>query len=554
MKAQLIQSFYIFITAMFAALIMMPFLMRWALDKGIVDVPGGRKKHSTSTPRLGGIAIGMAFLFTILVFVDMTREIRGILAGVMILFFTGLVDDLVGIPVHRKFIGELIGATVTIFVGNLTISNLGNLFGSGDIILPIWLGIPLTVVALVGMVNALNLIDGLDGLAGGVSVIALAAFSLLGLDYGNLQVMIVGVGLLGALLGFLNYNFYPARIFMGDTGSLVVGFVLACIAIQLTQHPGSHISPMTPVIILGIPIFDTLRVMVRRVMQGQSPFVADRTHIHHKLLSLGLEHRFTVITIYGISLFWAFIGVLCRSCEDCMLLPAYVSVSVLFFLGIRILRRNHTRFAFFAHASNQGLRETALYNRVSQAIVITTPLILVAILFFFSSAIFVSIHHQMSPVGFTAALIAAIVGMAVLTNDLINPCMQSLLHGMGMLAAFVIRMNPQDKFFGTVCVGEFSDTILVGLALLVALRLLFRHKGDFCLTNIDYLFLGICIFLSIVSPLLKEVGPISGTLCRGVVVFMGLKSLEIREKIISWSVVSTVMMLLLILINGIWKK
>lgn len=330
-------------TALFAALIIVPFLLRWALDTGKVDIPDGRKVHSEAVPRIGGIAIYTAFLFSLVIYVNIPSDIRGIIAGSLLLFVTGLVDDLYGMSPRSKFLGQISGCLVTIAVGHLYVHQLGDLFGLGPIVLPLWFAIPFTVFAVVGVVNAINLIDGLDGLAGGVSVIALAAFFYLGYSAGNPQVMVLCAGLLGALLGFLKYNLYPARVFMGDVGSLVVGFILAFVAISLTQTPGSPVKPVAPLLILGLPIIDTVWVFVRRLIKGQSPFAPDLTHIHHQLLGLGLNHHFTVIAIYGISLFWAAFSVLFHDGPEPLLLVCYVMLSCALYLGLRHVTRNRER-------------------------------------------------------------------------------------------------------------------------------------------------------------------------------------------------------------------
>ena len=231
----LLTCFYSFMTALFAALIMVPFLRQWALDKDTVDHPDARKIHDMPMPRLGGIAIFLAFLFSAIIYLPIDEKIRGVLAGTLIIFATGVVDDLNGLTSRRKFAGQVAACLTTILVGKLYLTDLGNLFGFGPVVMPLWLGVLFTVFAVVGVINAINLIDGLDGLAGGVSSIALTAFFLIGWLENDPVTMILSAALVGGVFGFLKYNFYPARIFMGDTGSMVVGYVLAFIAVTSTQ-------------------------------------------------------------------------------------------------------------------------------------------------------------------------------------------------------------------------------------------------------------------------------------------------------------------------------
>ena len=382
------QNLFLFLTALLTALIMVPFLRKWALSTGTVDIPDERKVHRTAVPRVGGIAIFMSFLFSLLVYSALATPIRGLLAGALIVFFTGFVDDLYGITPRRKFLGEIGGCLVTIVVGQLYITNLGNLFGFGVITLPPWLAIPFTVFAVVGVINALNLIDGLDGLAGGVSVIAAGAFFVLGWHAGNTTAMVVTAALLGAILGFLKYNYYPARIFMGDTGSLVVGFLLGFLAVILTQGGQGNLNPVLPVVILGVPIIDTVWVMSSRLLKRQSPFSPDMTHVHHKFLNLGLEHRFSVIVIYGISLFWSILALLLHPVPEYLLFYGYLAGSLLFYLALRFIIRHPGHFPWLRKDSDLGLRHTELYLRLMRATDRLVPVLMALYLFYLGSGLF----------------------------------------------------------------------------------------------------------------------------------------------------------------------
>jgi UDP-GlcNAc:undecaprenyl-phosphate GlcNAc-1-phosphate transferase len=327
----------VFVTASAASLLMVPLLSRWCVRHGILGRSDERGVPERSIPRLGGIGICLSLLVTLLLYVDLQRELRGILAGVVIIFITGLLDDVRGVSSLGKFFGEACAVLTTMVVGNLYIQTLGDLFGMGELVLPHWLAIPFTLVAVVGVVNAFNLIDGLDGLAGGLAVIALAAFGLLALSAANRSVLVIAMALLGAVLGFLRYNVFPARIFMGDAGSLTIGFVISFLAISLTQGEGILIQPVVPLLIIGLPVADTLRVMVGRLRRGQSPFAADRTHIHHRFLALGISHRTTVFLLYGISLVWAAAAVMFRDSQAELLLGSFAAASVLSYVALHWL-------------------------------------------------------------------------------------------------------------------------------------------------------------------------------------------------------------------------
>ncbi len=331
-------------------------------------MPDARKVHETPMPRLGGIAIFLSFLLSVIVYVPVTSVVRGFLAGGLIIFITGLVDDLTDLSAKRKFAGQVAACLTTIALGDLWLVNLGDLFGFGTIILPAWLGIPFTLFAVVGVINAINLIDGLDGLAGGFSVMALTAFFVLSLLANDNQGALLVAALAGSLLGFLKYNFYPARIFMGDAGSLTVGFLLGFMAVYMTQRPHFQFSPMVPVLILALPLLDTVWVMTRRFVQRASPFVADRSHVHHKFLDLGFEHRFTVIIIYSLSLFWSCSALLMRTQPEYFLLLFLVGTASIFYFGLRHVLNNPEQFPFCARDAKSGIRSSVTYLRVAELV------------------------------------------------------------------------------------------------------------------------------------------------------------------------------------------
>jgi len=372
---------YIFLTSLITALIMVPYLHGWAVEQGKVDHPSERKLHSEAKPRLGGIAIFLSLFMTTLLFLEMSRPVRGILAGLSLIFFTGLLDDLQGLTPKAKLVGQMVASLVTIFVGQFYLTNLGDLFGFGPIVLPIWLAVPFTVFAVVGVINAINLIDGLDGLAGGVAVIALFSFYIIADMEGNWVVMAICAATLGSLLGFLKYNFYPAQIFMGDTGSLTVGYLLAFISISLTQNPGAHTSPAVPLLILGLPIIDTVWVMIHRICKRQSPFAADLTHLHHKFLNLGFKHRFTVLLIYGLSFSWAVFAVTFRNLPEYILLAVYLAVSMsMYFVLLHAVRHKERYEILLRHDSSLGFRNSRTYRHLAAWLARAVPFLLIPIL------------------------------------------------------------------------------------------------------------------------------------------------------------------------------
>jgi UDP-GlcNAc:undecaprenyl-phosphate GlcNAc-1-phosphate transferase len=525
-----IQLIYIFMIALFASLIMVPFLYRWGMEQKMVDLPDERKFHHNAVPRLGGISICMAFLFSLLVFVDLTREMSGILAGMLIIFVTGMVDDLYGLSPLRKFFGEVCAVLTTMVVSHIYVRTLGDLFGYGEIILPLWLALPFTLVAIIGVVNAFNLIDGLDGLAGGVSVITLAAFGMLAYHMGNSEVLILSVALLGAVLGFLKYNFFPARIFMGDAGSLVVGFIVSFLALGLTQGDGSSIQPLLPLLVIGLPVADTVWLMVRRIKDGHSPFVADRTHVHHKFLALGFEHRYTVILIYGISLFWAAIAVFFHNEPESHLLALYLLLSILFYLALRFLQHRRHLLSFLGKDSTAGIRESVTYRRVADRVAGTMPLLQGFGLIYLFLAAMAGIPNGSILRNLTLVCLVVSGGLLFLTRDSGNRFLLSTYYGAAMVITYVVAHFGGQEFPPGLALRQWGDLLLLGMVFLTVLRFTFRRPGEFYLTSLDYLLLGLTVFLAVVAPQMTGVINLTGVLVRGIILFIAFKVMAEQGK------------------------
>jgi UDP-GlcNAc:undecaprenyl-phosphate GlcNAc-1-phosphate transferase len=541
-----LQNIYVFVTALLAALAMIPFLRRWALEKGEVDLPDARKVHKKAIPRLGGIAIFWAELFAILVHVNPDPQVRGILAGAMVVFLTGLVDDLNGLSARYKFLGQVGGCLVTIAVGKLYISDLGNLLGFGAIHLSFWLAVPFTVFAVVGVINALNLIDGLDGLAGGVSVVALAAFFVLALGEGNHSVMVLCAAGLGAILGFLKYNFFPARIFMGDTGSLTVGFLLGFLAIELTQHPGAGIQPMIPVLILGLPILDTLWVMLRRIIAKTSPFDPDRTHLHHKFLNLGLQHRFTVTIIYGLSVFWAVFSVVFHRVPEYVLLVIYLGAFLGLYLGLRHVLMHPGRYPVLSYDSAQGFRKSSTYLRLADFAARGVPGLLILTCIYLATAIWSAGKAGTDYSQANGILGMTVAGIFYFTRDARNHFLLAMTYVAGLLITFSIESADFHSQILGLSIDRFSDLLFCLMGVLVVFKVAFRKEGDFFISTADILFFGLSIlFTAALSEMDLASGPM--TLAKGIVLYLAIKTLVAESRSMAQLAVCSVLTTLLLM-------
>ncbi|MBO8159730.1 MraY family glycosyltransferase [Thermosyntropha sp.] len=300
--------YIMFIIATFViAFTVVPLSIKLAFAVGAVDRPDPRKVHAHTMPRLGGVGIFTAFMLGILFMQDLPFAFRGIIYGGIIIFLVGILDDMYQLSAWIKLIGQIAAAAMAVYCG-ITVDFVTNPF-DGLLNLGV-LSVPVTLLWIIGITNAINLIDGLDGLAGGVSLIAALSLGIIALLKGNMPVFYVSLLLVAAISGFLPYNFHPARTFMGDGGSNFLGFVLACLAVMGTAKGATAISLFLPIVILGIPIFDTCFAIIRRVNKGTPIFKPDKEHLHHRLMALGLSHRKCVLVIYGISGVFASVAVL----------------------------------------------------------------------------------------------------------------------------------------------------------------------------------------------------------------------------------------------------
>lgn len=284
--------------------ILVPIIKKMALFIGAVDVPNKRKVHHNLIPRLGGLAIFFTFLLGYMLFSRQSIEMISILIGSFIVIITGVIDDIRPLPPRYKFSGQLIAALVVVFYGNILLNDI-SVFGLYIRFTPI-ISHVITVLFILGCINAINLIDGLDGLAAGISSIYFLTIGIIAMIMGQTTGLDVSLTfiMLGSTLGFLVHNFYPAKIFMGDSGSMFLGFIISVIALLGFKNV-TLTSLIVPLLILAIPILDTLFAIIRRAIHGKKISEPDREHMHHQLLKYRFSHRNTVLIIYGIDILFA---------------------------------------------------------------------------------------------------------------------------------------------------------------------------------------------------------------------------------------------------------
>ena len=281
-----------------------PPVKNFAHKVGAIDVPkDARRMHKKPIPRLGGLAIYGGFLCSILIFGQLDETMLCVLLGAAIIVALGIFDDVLALGAKLKFVVQIVAAAIPVCIGDLQIglfTNLNPLSDTPFVHLGI-LAVPATIIWIVGITNAVNLIDGLDGLAVGVSSIAAITMLAVALLTGNMPIAITMAALAGACIGFMPYNLNPAKIFMGDTGSTFLGYMLATVSIMGLFKFYAVISFAVPFLILGLPIFDTANAIIRRVAAGRSPMSPDRGHVHHKLIDMGFNQKQAVAILYAIS-------------------------------------------------------------------------------------------------------------------------------------------------------------------------------------------------------------------------------------------------------------
>ena len=286
-----------FLTAGLISFALTPLAKKFAIKIGAIDVPkDDRRMHTKPIPRLGGIAVFIGFLITAMIFVDINRPLQGILIGALIIVLLGIIDDVIPLHAVLKLMVQIIAALIVIWHGTrIDVLSNPNIWSDVQYIhlSAIW-SYPITLIWIVIITNSVNLIDGLDGLSVGVSSIASITLLLIAIIVSELNIVLIMAALAGACIGFLPYNLNPAKIFLGDTGSTFLGFILACISIHGLFKFYAIISFAVPFLVLGLPIFDTLFAVFRRISHGKSPMSADRGHVHHRLMDMGFNQKQSV--------------------------------------------------------------------------------------------------------------------------------------------------------------------------------------------------------------------------------------------------------------------
>jgi UDP-GlcNAc:undecaprenyl-phosphate/decaprenyl-phosphate GlcNAc-1-phosphate transferase len=338
------------ITSFVISFLIVPVIIKYSLQRNLLDIPGRRKIHKKVTPSMGGIAIFCGFFISTLIWIEFKdwTYIKFILVALFVIFFIGVRDDLVPLRAIVKLIGQLMAACLLIFLSDLRLRSLYGLFGIHE--LPMIVSYLLTIFIIIAITNSFNLIDGLDGLAGTIAIIALVCFGSWFYLVGDQIFAIFSFTMLGGIFAFLIFNWEPSELFMGDTGALVIGMTLAILAIRFIDgnyklemdYPFKfHAAIATAACFIMIPLVDTTRIIILRLWKRQSPFKPDKSHIHHAIMRLGKSHSQTTIILGATQISFVILAVFFRQSSEAVVLSGIILLSIVLsvFLDRLILKR-----------------------------------------------------------------------------------------------------------------------------------------------------------------------------------------------------------------------
>jgi UDP-GlcNAc:undecaprenyl-phosphate GlcNAc-1-phosphate transferase len=484
-----VQLFLAFVVALSTTAALIPLLARWAPAIGLTDRPGPRKVHAAPVPRVGGLAMTAGLLAPLLLTVPLTPAVRGLLLGLGVLLLFGLWDDRFTLGYRMKFAGQIIAVGLCMIVGGIHVGPLT--FGAVET-LPAPVGTLITFVFLIGITNAVNLADGLDGLAGGMVLLCLCAIALFATMSGHTAVTAIALIEAGAVLGFLRFNTHPARIFMGDSGSQMLGFSVGALALLATQGETSPLSAALPLLLLGLPIVDTLTVMLTRIRAGRSPFSADSNHLHHRLLALGFAHREAVLLIYLMQVALVLCAYFMRFESDLSVVLAFCAFATLLLALLRQASTSRWRLGQVSAASGirsyiNGVLPGARISAVALG-VMTTCLAL------YATAVLASSRH----IGIDLGLMcfAMLVVLLLLSPWRAGASLRWFERAAAYVSVVLLVYLDQTMPNKPLLLTELSWTAIgiTGVAALV--RFWLSQRGRFELTTLDL----IVIFIALVLP------------------------------------------------------
>jgi len=527
---------------------LIPLMARFASRLGLIDQPNDRKVHVVPIPRVGGVGIVIGALIAIYFLLPFDALTQGYLLGAIVLFVFGLWDDISEIGHYPKFLGQLIAALCVVLYGELYVVSVPFVPG-GEI--PATLGIPFSVVALIGMINAINHSDGLDGLAGGESMFSIGAIALLSFLAGDVMALTIALSVMGGILGFLRYNTHPARVFMGDSGSQFLGYTVGFLAILLTQRTELELSPAVVLLLLGLPIIDILVVASKRVRSKLNLFEATRNHIHHRLLDLGFVHQESVIIIYSMQMVFVTSGVLLRYESNELITIVYVALCAGIFLALNLAERSGWHLSGRHRGADQD--KVMAHDILRKTLVIIPRRFLSIGIPVYLVGTALTIEHVPSDFAKLALLISGLMVLELFFGSGPHSVMRRAL--IYVTAAFVVYLGISYRFEWAIFIEPVNTTFYALTAIAFAAAVKFsprRRKAEFSTTATDYL-----VVLCLMAVLVASKGDLWGNLgitfvVQMVVLFYGCELL-ITEKRTRWGGLSAAALVasLILAVRGI---
>jgi UDP-GlcNAc:undecaprenyl-phosphate GlcNAc-1-phosphate transferase len=522
--------FSTFLISTFITVSLIPIMIKLADKYQMVDFPNTRKIHTIPVPRIGGLAMALGASVPVILWTTSDDFFRAYLAGAGVLVLFGLVDDMKGLGHKAKFVGQIVAALVAVFYGGVRIDSLGMLW-PGGVQLPEWFALALSIVAVVGVTNAINLADGLDGLAGGISLLSFCVIGYLAWLVGNNDVVLLSLSLAGAIFGFLRFNTYPASLFMGDTGSQLLGFSAVVFAIKITQGD-SPLSPVLPLIILGFPVLDTLTVMWERLREGRPPFSADKNHFHHRLIRNGFSHAAAVFAIYAIQAIMILSAIIFRYASDWLLMAGYIAFSIVTISVFAAADSNALRFMRSGVIENaiKGKWRIIRDNNWTIKISFGMSKLIIPILFIFSCFLPERVPTYAAVMSSCSILLIA-GGFIFFEKKYLRECLRLVLYLTIPVVFYLAEEGRSAWMNGSVLFLYHLFFGVVALFVIMTLKFTRRKKG-FKVSNMDFLI----IFIAIVVPNLTgqltrsyNLGPLTAEI---IVFFFAYEVLinELRDK------------------------
>jgi UDP-GlcNAc:undecaprenyl-phosphate GlcNAc-1-phosphate transferase len=485
------QFLFTFIVSLVISMMLVPPLIRLAPRIGAIDLPDARKVHAQAIPRIGGIAMIIGMMVPVLIGLSLDQNHIALLSSFAVLLFFGVWDDRANLHYRIKFFGQILAVLIVVLGADVVVRHLPFIESP----LPDYIAIPFTVFALVGITNAINLSDGLDGLAGGTTLLTFCMIAFLAFQSGDVELVMLCMAVAGAIMGFLRHNTWPARIFMGDTGSQFLGFSVGVFVIMLSQTVNTAMSPVIPLLLLGLPILDTIAVMTQRLYEKRSPFSPDKNHIHHKLLKLGFDHYEAVLVIYVVQTVFVGMAFLLRYETDALIFAFYFAFS-----GFALYLFHHaTRAGWRAHRDSS--RESKLkqgivwLSRTGMLELIPTRLMKAGIPLFIIYSVLVPQQFGMDIAMLALVLLVLLLGLIAYSTE-VSLAEKAVVYVVCVLSVYLLESNLSS-------ISEYSDAInvyFVLLAIAFALKVRFSSRRAFQITPLDFL----VVLLVMVVPNLPE--------------------------------------------------